>query len=247
MQLIRLVVVDVDGVLTPGEAAPLDFTVLQRLAELNDRARRDPNDPAVTLCTGRPVPYVEVLMQAIHGRHPAICESGAALYNPEPYGFTWHPAITATVQARLRRFQSVLHAALVAADLAYFQPGKSVSLSLFPQAGVGLPRVFKEADRLARDFGGEFAVEQAATCVNVIVRGIDKTEGVRWLARQTGIPLDAMAAIGDAPNDVPFMQLLAWSGAPANAHAAVKQIAHYTSPYEDGPGLVDILARLPRT
>ena len=40
MQMIRLVVVDVDGVLSHGEAAPLDFAVLQRLAEFNDRARQ---------------------------------------------------------------------------------------------------------------------------------------------------------------------------------------------------------------
>jgi hypothetical protein len=44
-----------------------------------------------------------------------------------------------------------------------------------------------------------------------------------------------------------FMQLLGWSGAPANAYESVKQIAYYTSPYEDGPGLVDILARVLRS
>src|SRR5215831_10472264 len=99
--MIRLVVVDVDGVLSPGEAAPLDFAVLQRLAEFNDRGRHDPTYPAVTLCTGRPAPYVEVLMQAIHGRYPAVYENGAGLYIPEPYGFKWHPAITPATQARL--------------------------------------------------------------------------------------------------------------------------------------------------
>lgn len=41
------------------------------------------------------------------------------------------------------------------------------------------------------------------------------------------------------------MQLMGWAAAPANAHAAVKQMTHYTSAYEDGQGLVDILARLP--
>jgi 3-deoxy-D-manno-octulosonate 8-phosphate phosphatase KdsC-like HAD superfamily phosphatase len=70
--MIRLVVVDVDGVLSQGEAAPLDFAVLQRLAELNDGACQDPAYPAVTVCTGRPVRYVEVLMQAIHGRHISV-------------------------------------------------------------------------------------------------------------------------------------------------------------------------------
>jgi hydroxymethylpyrimidine pyrophosphatase-like HAD family hydrolase len=247
MPMIRLVVVDVDGVLSHGEAAPLDFAVLQRLAEFNDRTRQNPASTAVTLCTGRPVPYVEVLMQAIHGRYPAVYENGAGLYIPEPYGFKGHPAITHDIQIRLMRFQTVLHDALVATEQAYFQPGKSASLSVFPRTGVALLQVSAEASRLARDFGGEFSVEEAATCVNVVVRGLGKAEGVCWLARETGIPLRDMAGVRDSPSDIEFMQLLGWIAAPRNAHEAVKQIAHYTSPYEDGLGLVDILARLPRT
>ena len=242
--MIRLVVVDVDGVLSHGEAAPFDFAVLQRLAEFNARARQDPAYPSITLCTGRPVPYVEVLMQAIHGRYPAVYENGAGLYIPEPYGFKWHPAITAESQARLTQLQAVLHNGLIAGGLAYFQPGKSASLSLFPRQGVPLGRVYDEAGRLAGDFGDVFSVEEAATCVNVIMRGIDKAEGVRWLARETGILLSAMAGVGDSTSDMKFMQLLGWSGAPANAHESVKRIARYTSPYEDGPALVDILTRV---
>ena len=133
--MLRLLVVDMDGVISPGEAAPLDFAVLQRLAACNDSARHDPTRPAVTLCTGRPAPYVEVLMQAIHGFYPAIYEHGAGLYVPEPYGFKLHPTLTPAVQARLMQLQTVLHDTLVAADLAYFQPGKSASLSLFACAG----------------------------------------------------------------------------------------------------------------
>jgi hydroxymethylpyrimidine pyrophosphatase-like HAD family hydrolase len=243
--MIRLLVADVDGVLWSGEAAPFDFAVLQRLAEVNDRARYEPQYPAVTLCTGRPAPYVEVLLQAIHGFYPAIYEHGAGLYMPEPYGFKAHPALTPAMQAQLMELRAALHAALVTTDLAYFQPGKSASLSLFARAGVTMHAVARTAARLARQWGDTFLVEAGATCVNVMVRGLDKAEGVRWLARETGIPLHAMAGVGDATGDMPFMQLVGWSAAPANAQTAVKQMAHYTSPYEDGQGLVDILTKIP--
>jgi hydroxymethylpyrimidine pyrophosphatase-like HAD family hydrolase len=53
-----------------------------------------------------------------------------------------------------------------------------------------------------------------------------------------------MAGVGDATGDRSFMQLVGWSAAPANAQASVKQMAHYTSPYEAGRGLMDILTRL---
>jgi len=243
--MIRLIVADVDGVLSSGEAAPFDFAVLQHLAAVNDRARHEPQQPAVTLCTGRPAPYVEVLMQAIHGFYPAIYEHGAGLYVPEPYGFKTHPALTPVVQTQLMELHAMLHDAFVATDLAYFQPGKSASLSLFARAGVTMHKVARTAERLARQWGDAFLVEAGATCVNVMVRGLDKAEGVRWLSRETGIPLHAMAGVGDATGDMPFMQLVGWSAAPANAQTAVKQMAHYTSPYDNGRGFMDILTKIP--
>jgi hydroxymethylpyrimidine pyrophosphatase-like HAD family hydrolase len=243
--MIRLIVADVDGVLSHGEAAPFDFVVLQHLAEVNDRARHNAQYPAVTLCTGRPAPYVEVLMQAIHGFYPAIYEHGAGLYIPEPYGFKTHPALTPVVQAQLKELHTMLHDALIATNLAYFQPGKAASFSLFALPGVTLHTVARLAERLAYQWGDVFLVEAGATCVNVMVRGLDKAEGVRWLARETGILLHAMAGVGDATGDIAFMRLVGWSAAPANAQTAVKQMAHYTSVYEDGRGLMDILTKVP--
>jgi hydroxymethylpyrimidine pyrophosphatase-like HAD family hydrolase len=242
--MLRLIVVDVDGVLSSGEAAPLDFTVLQRLAVCNDRARHDMTCPAITLCTGRPAPYVEVLMQAIHGFSPAVYEHGAGLFIPEPYGFKWHVTLTPAIQVQLMQLQAALHQALVATGLAYLQPGKSASLSVFANTGISLQELSRQAGQLAREFGNTFRVEVGATCVNIMVRGLDKAAGVRWLARETGISLRHMAGVGDARGDLKFMRLLGWSGAPANAHASVKQAVHYTSPYDNGQGLLDILARL---
>jgi hydroxymethylpyrimidine pyrophosphatase-like HAD family hydrolase len=242
--MLRLIVIDVDGVLSPGEAAPLDFTVLQRLAEYNDRSRHDATHPAITLCTGRPAPYVEVLMQAMHGFYPAVYEHGAGLFIPVPYGFKWHPALTPATQAQLMQLQAALHQALVTTGRAYLQPGKSASLSLFASAGVSLQELSDQASRLTDEFGSTFCVETGATCVNILVRGLDKAAGVRWLACETGIPLHGMAGVGDARSDLPFMRLLGWSGAPANAQASVKRAVHYTSPYNNGQGLLDILARL---
>ncbi|HEY7495221.1 MAG TPA: HAD hydrolase family protein, partial [Candidatus Tectomicrobia bacterium] len=154
------------------------------------------------------------------------------------------PALTPAVQTRLMHLQTVLHNALVATGLATIQPGKVASLSLFACPGIPLAEVTHMASQLAHQCGDTFLVEAGVSCVNVMVRGLDKAEGVRWLAHETGIPLQHMAGVGDATGDVPFMQLMGWSAAPANALAAVKRIAHYTSPYENGQGLLDILGRI---
>src|SRR5437867_4870928 len=80
--LVRLVLLDIDGCLTAGEASPLNFGVLDQLQQVNRRAAEDPMVPAISLCTGRPEPYVELMTQAIAGYLPAIWENGAGLYLP---------------------------------------------------------------------------------------------------------------------------------------------------------------------
>ena len=71
---IRLLVFDIDGVLTDGEAQPLDLRLMEQLTQMNRAARQDSARPAVTLCTGRPGPYVEIMLQAIDGHVPGLLE-----------------------------------------------------------------------------------------------------------------------------------------------------------------------------
>ena len=58
----------------------------------------------------------------------------------------------------------------------------------------------------------------------------EKGQGFPTMIRLIVVDIDGVVSPGEA--------------APANTHPSVKQLAHYTSPYEDGSGLVDILTRL---
>src|SRR5205807_8282892 len=75
--LIRAVLSDVDGVVTPGEGRAADLRVLARLADYNRLAPADPTVPAIALCTGRPAPYVEMMAQMIGAFLPCLFEHGA--------------------------------------------------------------------------------------------------------------------------------------------------------------------------
>ncbi|MEW6232280.1 MAG: HAD family hydrolase [Chloroflexota bacterium] len=239
----RLLVVDVDGCLTPGEGRPLDLAVLRQIAQANRRAQGD-GGPAVTLCTGRQEPYVEVLMQAIGGYLPAIYENGCGLYFPLEYRFQEHPAITAAMRHALAETRSLLQERAVATGKGYFQPGKECSLSLYPLPGTTVHdlRLLVEEALSARPTG--YQVQGAVSSVDVVPQGMDKGEGVRWLARETGIPLAEMAGLGDSPSDLAFLSLVGFSAAPANAAAEVKARVHYVSPYAHGRGVLDVLRRM---
>jgi len=73
--------------------------------------------------------------------------------------------------------------------------------------------------------------------------GIDKGQGVRWLAELVGISLDDMAGIGDSPPDLSFLRIVGRAAAPANAHPEVKAAVGYVSPFRNGKGVVDIIRR----
>ena len=239
MKPIRLILFDVDGVLTDGEAQGLDLDLFAHLAAMNRAAHDDSSLPAVTLCTGRPAPYVEVMLQAIKGHLPAVYENGCGLYVPRDYRFLQHPALDGNES--MRDVRERLGEALVKTGRIFFQPGKEHSLSLFPLNGVSVA----DLDPLAREALGSLQdlvdLTYSSSCLNVIPRGVDKGAGLRFLCERSGYVLDEVLGVGDSDVDVPFLKLTGYSAAPANAFDSVKQIVDYIAPHNTSKGVRDIL------
>jgi hydroxymethylpyrimidine pyrophosphatase-like HAD family hydrolase len=237
---IRLLLFDVDGVLTAGEAQPLDLALLGSLAEMNRRARADPNLPAATLCTGRPAPYVEVMLQAIDGHLPAIFENGCGLYLPSEYRFLPHPALAESGRAFMA-VRERLRSALVETGRVFFQPGKEYSLSLFPLEGVTVDDLLPLATAALGSETEAVNLVYSISCLNVIPRGLDKGAGLHFLCRRSGYRVDEVLAVGDSDVDLPLLDAAGYAAAPANANPAVKDVVDYVSPWKTTNGVRDIL------
>jgi hydroxymethylpyrimidine pyrophosphatase-like HAD family hydrolase len=238
---VRLAVVDVDGCLTPGEAQDWNWRALRALQHQNQRARRGEAIPAITLCTGRQEPYVEALMQAIGAFLPGIYENGCGLYLPDRYRFVEHPSITAETRRALADAKAIVQREVIAPRLGHFQPGKEVSLTLYPLPGTSVSDLLVAVRGIFAAHGPRFTVQASVSCVDVTPAGIDKGTGVRWLSEETGIPLRRMGGIGDSASDLTFLRLVGHSAAPANATPEVKAAVGLTSAYKNGDGVVDIL------
>jgi hydroxymethylpyrimidine pyrophosphatase-like HAD family hydrolase len=236
---IRLLVFDIDGVLTDGEAQALDLSLLARLAAMNRAARQDSVYPAVTLCTGRPAPYVELMLQAIDGHLPAVFENGAGLYLPDGYRFLPHPELgnSAVMPAVHHRLEQTL----TRAGLAYFQPGKIYSLTLFATDPAETFTLHSRTADALGELNDHVELVYSSSCLNILPRGIHKGKGLSFLARQTGYQTADMLGVGDSDVDVPFLPLVGYSAAPANANAAVRQLVHYVAPRPTSAGVGDIL------
>jgi HAD superfamily hydrolase (TIGR01484 family) len=236
---IGLVLFDIDGVLTAGEARALDLDLLRTLADMNRSARANPAKPAVTLCTGRPAPYVEVMTQAIDGHLPAVYENGCGLYIPSEYRFVAHPLLGdgqhfASVRERLRE-------SLVRPGKVFFQPGKEHSLSLFPLGGVRVDELKPMAEDSLGSLAEYVSLVYSESCLNVIPRGVDKGQGLNLLCELAGASTMAVLGVGDSDVDLPFLAQAGRSAAPANANSAVRKLVHYVSKSPNSAGAWDIL------
>ncbi len=236
---IRLLVFDVDGVLSEGEAQAIDLDLMAELAAQNRAARRNPALPAITLCTGRPAPYVEVLLQAIDGHLPGIFENGAGLYMPQGYQFLAHPAVADGTD--IRAIRERLDATLVQSGKAYFQPGKEYSLTLFATDPSDTAQLAGWTTTALGHLNDGVDLVYSTSCLNILSREIDKGKGIQFLASQTGVQPAEMLGVGDSDVDLPFLKVVGASAAPDNANPAVKAIVHYISPYRTVQGVRDIL------
>jgi hydroxymethylpyrimidine pyrophosphatase-like HAD family hydrolase len=237
----KLIVLDVDGVLSHGEAQAFDLAVLERLRRLNQEAKSNESLPAVTLNTGRPSPYVEALMQAIDGWRPALFENGAGMYFPQSYQFKVTPLFSQSIKSQLDTLIALLDKEIVQKGKAYWQPGKTVCHTLFSYGEIGIGEIAVEASRLAGTVSDDLSVVLASQALNIYPKLINKGTGLQWLSEETGISALEMAGVGDSDGDIDFLRLVASPAAPENSTSGVKAIAHYVSAYQTAAGLADVL------
>ena len=240
MKKIRLIVLDIDGVVSGGEARPLDLDLLAQLGAMNQAARDDPEQPAITFCTGRPAPYLEALLQAIDGHLPGVYENGAGIYVPADYQFMTLPGFGENLKG-IAEVTSRLEGTLIQDGIAYFQPGKHHSLTLFAHDRSRTSELSDLTTRALGPLSKRVDLVYSTSCLNVLPRGVDKGKGLAHLAGMIDIPLGNMLGVGDSDVDLPFLRLVAHSAAPANANANVKDLVEYVSTKETAAGVRDIL------
>jgi len=253
---IRLIVCDNDGCLLPEGNLPLDPVELAPIAARNraafgapgpDGAWPSPVDLAeshrpagLTVCSGRPQPFVELLLRIIHCPHvPAICESGVWLYSLAENRAERDPAIDEADLDALREAE-----AWIRRDLDWtLQAGKNAMLSVFVPDETDFPsRLDRLADEIARR-GWPLRIERSVHYINVRIAGASKARGIGRLLEATGLQRAQILGIGDTAGDRAMREACGTFACPANADDEIKALADYVSPHPLLEGVVDIMAR----
>ena len=173
---------------------------------------------------------------------PCIFEHGAGLYVPDAFQFVFADALGSDYAARLAAMRAALEPAVLRPGRAFVQPGKEATLTLYPLPGTDPDALFRLVSPIVRTHAG-WEVERNVAHLEVRPRGIDKGAGLRRLADLLGLPLTAIAGVGDSDPDLSFLSLVGFSAAPANATPAVREAVDYVAPRRFGDGLLDVIER----
>ncbi len=79
--------------------------------------------------------------------------------------------------------------------------------------------------------------------IHITDSSVDKGSALKIVAKDIGINLDDILAIGDSENDIEFLQIAGFGAAVSNADPKLKRIADYVSKKPYGDGFAEILER----
>lgn len=239
--MIKLIVCDIEGCLTPGKCKPLNLEALATIRKYNYDSKKQTHIPPITLCTGRSLPYVEAIMQAIDGYIPAICENGAGIYDPIKDDYLLHPQITQETKKQMIDAKNIINECIINNFRAKFEWGKDFVISVNPPSDISIEEFYKIVHDNLKMHSIDLNVTHSASAVDITPKGIDKFSGLQFLLEKLQLYPEDVAGIGDARGDIPVLKKVGFSAAPNNATDEVKEIINYVSDYDNGNGVVDII------
>ncbi len=229
--MIKLFVTDIDGCLGLPYV-PYDLNgvaTLRRYAEEAGRPNEDGAAPALSICSGRPYPYVEAITQALGVTTPVLFESGGGRFDPAAALTTWSPKLTDEVQKKLETVKHWLVDECIPGTALMLDHAKRTQAGVItgtPEEIVDLrPRV----ERFVEENVPGLHVFSTDNSVDVVPPGITKKHGLTWLAEHLGLDLSEIAYIGDTDGDLEALSSVGVSFAPANAHGVVTEQVDYVT------------------
>ncbi|MGA0254937.1 MAG: HAD family hydrolase [Rhodothermales bacterium] len=232
--MITLFVSDIDGCL----AMPYESFRMDRIQVLSERIHA-PGTPAFSLCSGRAYAYVEAMTQLLGLRLPTLFESGAGMFDVTTGQSAFHPSFTSKLQRDVKDIQAYM------AEVISRYPGLSMDYAKQTQGAAAGRQEFGLYDALAEIRGfveaefPHFNTFHTHISIDVVPTGLTKAEGIAWLADHMGIALEEVAFIGDTNGDVPALDIVGRSFAPANGQDAVKARVDHASALNDIDAVIE--------
>ncbi len=230
----KLFISDIDGCISqPYQSMRADgVAALTVLAQQGGALGSSAVYPALSLCSGRPMPYVECLTQALGLQMPVLFESGGGIFDPVNARITWSPHLTPDVVKQVREVTRWFETECVPGTLMVVDYAKRAHAGIIGPDPAEIQAAIPKVEAFVRTAGLAFDVLPTHLSIDVVPKGITKETGMQWLLDSLGLSFDTVAYIGDSLGDLAALKLAGSSFAPENAKSVVKEAVDYVVPAE---------------
>lgn len=259
----RLIATDLDGTLLRS-----DETVSQRTR--GALAAATAAGAAHIVVTGRGVPWTRHILDDLGYQGLAVCGQGAQVYHAGEHrlltSVTLDRQLAGIALAKLEAEVGPLALAAARDGLdGNVVVGPGYRMQVGPLAAVPLDdptellsapinKVYVQHPQLDDDTLTRIARETVGSLVDVVLAGpgiiemlplgLSKATGLSLAARRLGVKSTQTIAFGDMPNDIPMFGWAAHGVAMANAHDALKAVAHEVTASNEDDGIAVVLEEL---
>jgi len=268
--MIKLIVADVEGVLTPAKGSEIAWS-LEGLLKVRQFIEVQKENITFVLCTGRQSPYSEALIQALGLffefpkdkvkkyqyiwniellSWPSIVENGTCFYDPIAKRVIPNPEMTKKQTESIKEIRSEVIPFLAEKTNCQIEGGKVYSVSLNPPIvsynptkRMSISEFFLIIKEAIKEFDNLIEVKHSASAVDIVPKGISKASAIQFLLKNTGIESSEVLGVGDTEADEKWLKFVGWSATPSKGREKLKGVK-YISPYEEEKGFLDILENL---
>lgn len=223
--MIKLFITDLDGCISTPFKTP-DWDLLSQIRRLNEQSMYDMAVPSLSICSGRPFPYVEAVAQWLGLNNPVVFES-AGIYKLATNEIRLLPAFDDEAEQQVCELKKWLRNEIVPLhDGLIIEFTKKMDAGIIHLDTEVIRNIYPRIWEYVNQNYPRFEVHDTDVSINIILAENNKRNGILELCKILEINPREVAYIGDSSGDIPGLKIAGRAFAPLNASDAVKEVAH---------------------
>lgn len=268
--MIKLIITDIEGVLTPPEGSQMPWA-LKTLLKIRQFIQEQKSRITCVLCSGRSSLYGEALIQALNLffpypqekiknfiniwekpliSWPSIFENGLIFYDPLAKRFFLNSELNKVHITMIQEIREKVIPRLLRDTDCQLETGKFSSISLNPpfkknshKERISTDEFRPKVESALKGYFDYIEISHSESAIDIVPKGISKASAVHFLIKNSGVKTSEVLGVGDTAADKEWLNIVGWSATPANGKGKLTQM-NYFSPYEVEEGFFDILKNL---
>ncbi|TYP95610.1 hypothetical protein LX73_0925 [Fodinibius salinus] len=222
--MIKLFITDIDGCLSIPFETP-DWELLSQIRRLNQQSIHDMAVPPLTICSGRPLSYVEAVVQWLGIDRPTVFES-AGIYTLEDNNIQFLPSFDEKAAQQVAEIKHWMKEKIMPLDDGLVPEfTKKMDAGIIHLEKNVIDDIYPTIKKYVEAEYPRFEVHQTEVSINVILKNNTKKNGIMALCDQMDIAPSEAAYIGDSSGDISGLKIVGRAFAPNNAAEEVKEHA----------------------